>query len=549
MRILQVAAGALLLVAAGGVWAHPPEFHYQGNRKIAVVAYEDGRFTPARVEIDPGGQVVFVNHSGDDFWPASNDHPTHEVYDGFDSRKPVSDGELWAFSFDEPGEWEYHNHLTPDQGAVVVVGSGTASTRADGAPAVVPTADPDRPDGVLAWARETLVALFVGGDGDSPSADETDDATETFGISPLYGGHECASIDKSCVAKAIRAKTNDDGPVAAGDLLALLLSDGRVDGSVVDEHQLAHEMGRQTAETYGVSSEAFMRCPMSAYNGGCQHGYFEYVLGKTDATTEAAEIICKSLAGTYSSKDYFYCYHGVGHGVMMAQAYQLDRALVICDELPGRIKQHGCWQGVFMENVNAGLSGKARSGVFSPDDPLAPCNALESKYQHECYVNHAGWLMKVFDKGVERASAACLDADPRFVPSCLQSIGLMVTNPVWQRTLFRPSLWQRVQLAVFGTAFGASFETVSWKLCRAFPSGHRDQCVVGAVDNIMNFDGFEISRAKVFCGEVDEGFRTLCHTRIGRGLRTQATHPAMVRQTCLAFEGSDWSACLDGAGL
>ena len=48
-----------------------------------------------------------------------------------------------------------------------------------------------------------------------------------------------------------------------------------------------------------------------------------------------------------------------------------------------------------MENVNAGMSGRALPGVFKRSDPLAPCDKVGDQYKHECYINHAGWLMTV----------------------------------------------------------------------------------------------------------------------------------------------------------
>jgi plastocyanin len=78
-------------------------------------------FEPSTLTISKGETVEFENESGDDKWPASNVHPTHELYPGFDAQEPVLDGDSYEFTFDRPGRWGYHDHLKPDiQGTIVV---------------------------------------------------------------------------------------------------------------------------------------------------------------------------------------------------------------------------------------------------------------------------------------------------------------------------------------------------------------------------------------------------------------------------------------------
>lgn len=62
---------------------------------------------------------------------------------------------------------------------------------------------------------------------------------------------------------------------------------------------------------------------------------------------------------------------------MMAQAYDLPASLAICDSLGDSVGQEGCWQGVFMENVNGAMTGASRPGVFSNEDPLLPCTVID----------------------------------------------------------------------------------------------------------------------------------------------------------------------------
>ena len=189
-----------------------------------------------------------------------------------------------------------------------------------------------------------------------------------------------------------------------------------------------------------------------------------------------------------------------------------------------------------MENVNAALRGEARKGIFSNEDPLLPCSTLGEQYRHECFINHSGWLIRFFGGDVAKASAACLSAPPPSVDACLQSIGLMVTNPSWQTSLLADTA-------------GKSNEEIAREICVKFPLSHRSQCVIGGVDNIMNFDQFDVSRASRFCALADEGDRALCYQHIGLSLRSQSPDAAIAREKCSTLATPFNHECLVGAGL
>ena len=101
----------------------------------ATVTYTDDGFSPATVTVAQGGTVHFVNQSSNEFWPASAVHPTHAVYPGsgielcgtltavgiFDACGGVAVGSTWSFTFDEVGQWGYHDHLNASHFGKVVV--------------------------------------------------------------------------------------------------------------------------------------------------------------------------------------------------------------------------------------------------------------------------------------------------------------------------------------------------------------------------------------------------------------------------------------------
>ena len=82
----------------------------------------DEGFSPAEFSVKAGSRVDFVNKSTTgQYWPASDLHPTHELYSEFDPKEPVMPGKTWSFVFEKRGFWRMHDHLHPDKRGAVTV--------------------------------------------------------------------------------------------------------------------------------------------------------------------------------------------------------------------------------------------------------------------------------------------------------------------------------------------------------------------------------------------------------------------------------------------
>lgn len=114
MKLKAAAIGALAISAIA-------VYIFLGRDKVVLeVRMYDDRFEPASVTIKKGETVRFVNLSSEDRWPASNVHPTHDIYPEFDPAKPISAGGSWSFRFNEAGIWRYHDHLDAPISGVVI---------------------------------------------------------------------------------------------------------------------------------------------------------------------------------------------------------------------------------------------------------------------------------------------------------------------------------------------------------------------------------------------------------------------------------------------
>lgn len=86
-----------------------------------VVTVNKDNFSPELITINKGDTVVWVNKGDGYYWPASNLHPTHKIYEEFDPKSPISPGESWSFTFERAGMWKYHDHLWPSNVGEVTV--------------------------------------------------------------------------------------------------------------------------------------------------------------------------------------------------------------------------------------------------------------------------------------------------------------------------------------------------------------------------------------------------------------------------------------------
>ncbi|HAN47083.1 MAG TPA: hypothetical protein DCQ32_11140 [Cyanobacteria bacterium UBA8156] len=308
---------------------------------------------------------------------------------------------------------------------------------------------------------------------------------------------ECGGTDLVCLGHKLEEFTAAGGPVAAFEVLNRAIATKAVVAQD-DFHEMAHHIGRATARTFGVNPEAFAACPDS-FNYGCQHGFFQAALAEEPDLVATSRKICDSGQSTQSRAE-FYCFHGVGHGVMMAKMYDLEASLAVCDRLEGS-RAEGCWQGVFMENINGETNGMGQAGVFA-DDPLAPCNTVDRRYRYQCYINHASHLLRRSGMSVAAASRLCLRAEEHLKP-CLESIGIMATNPGWQT-------------AVVGA--GGSFYDKALRICQEFPADLRHYCIGSGVDNLAANYTTDIETSVQFCRRVPQSDRAFCFGRIGASI-------------------------------
>jgi len=91
------------------------------NDAAITISYTDKGFAPKSVEINQGDTVEFVNQSRRLMWVASNNHPAHDILSTFDQFYTAGSGESWQYTFDQKGEWKYHDHVNASRKGTIIV--------------------------------------------------------------------------------------------------------------------------------------------------------------------------------------------------------------------------------------------------------------------------------------------------------------------------------------------------------------------------------------------------------------------------------------------
>ena len=341
-----------------------------------VVEFTDDGFVPKRLEIEVGQQVQFVNSSESSLWPASNIHPTHQVMPEFDAGSPVGAEGVWAFTFDKPGFWRYHNHMVPEHSGLIVATGGDAGQPVES------------------------LSLDVG---DLKFKDPPD-------LTPK------ALTDLFTNDVLLRQYIRDYGPA---NTVKLVAEAGDVVGQLC--HERAHVTGRTAYELFGAAAFALAshECEAGAYHGATEAMFKER--GTVNLESDV-QVICGS------SNVFFFrlnCIHGVGHGLMAWTSYELYDSLDLCDRLETDRDQRACYSGVFMENVVGGLSGTMGhfTDYLSDEDPHYPCNALTDRYVAPCYLYHSTRLLLLFEYNYDRVAEECVNAPDIGRYDCFESFG------------------------------------------------------------------------------------------------------------------------------
>ncbi len=434
----------ILIIVGASNWQNRWRLRYEEPVQTTTVEITDRGFLPRVIQIERGETVTFINTRGKPVWPASNPHPIHTNYSAFDPRMPVDQGATWSFTFNQDGEWWYHDHTFPSFTGRVIVGvkpSGVVKKRCD------LVGDTDNAERRRCWDTRLLTAYEEGGVKRSLA-----ELKVLYNEDPLFTAAGC--------------------------------------------HNQAHRIGDAFYEVFSQNPDplSLHLPPETVYCGyGFYHGLFEHLFRdrpEPQLAREFCEQLTKKLSKTIP-RIKLNCFHGIGHGFVrephVGEAWGkpqeiVDQALSVCESVSvDRSEIQECMQGAF--NVIADWMDRSEYGLsLDQEKPMWMCDAQESRERSlACYYEMSMHLESISGHDIKTI------IEQFIIPIKDQDVANIVMNSV---------VAGQIQRSVT-----ESNQSRFVDLCYSFPDYLHTSCLNGITGGLMAHGKpeEEYRKALVFC--------------------------------------------------
>ena len=357
---------------------------------------------------------------------------------------------------------------------------------------------------------------------------------------------ECVRLDGqekfACINERLLPVARTGEVQSALEMLANLAD---TDSDVMREgHLFAHSIGIASFDPTRDFASAFLRCS-ALFQAGCYHGLIQASLaGATEVGAETINALCASVLAAGADRwTHFQCLHGMGHGLLIQNNYDLLKALDACELMndpAGRVFCHG---GAFMENamraahpghsaLTAALGGHASHGdqmpafpATDPDDPHYPCSIVKVHQKSPCYGIQTAVILHLNGYDFGAAADTCEGA------------------PEWLRALCHQSLGRDV------SGIANRDPKKMNRLCGMDRTPNARHCYAGAAKSVIDWRG-DVEEGLAFCRTVrDRAGRARCSHALGQQAVMLVSGQDRRRELCARAGGDYRDACLWGAGL
>jgi hypothetical protein len=320
---------------------------------------------------------------------------------------------------------------------------------------------------------------------------------------PIVGGFvpdgtqlsDCS--DPRCFQQAFGNIAFHDGPKPALALARKLFDDG-VDPAC---HRINHFIGAAALVRFNGNVAQALAAGDATCWSGYYHGVLERALVRAKSLQPAALArVARPLCADRQALPIvlYGCFHGLGHGLMIATGLNLPTSLEVCARLARWWDRDACRGGVFMENL--GTSYGFRSMWLKDDDPVYPCNQVGRAAKRRCYLMVTSRILPSTGDDWDRTAETCMRVERDFIDECFQSFGRDASN----RSRRDP-------------------QEIAARCASTRRYGHEADCVLSAAyDLTTNFARADDSR--VLCQDVAAAVRPACFYGLGYALsRFRAT--------------------------
>jgi len=358
------------LAALGGISILIYHRQSEVSRSFTISLTNHG-FLPKTLQIGRGEKLVFKNYDDKDRWPASNWHPTHDLYPEFDPQRALSPGQEWAFQFDKTGAWGFHDHLYPQFTGMVIVRDNKSLAQS-----------------ILSQfsfaAKHAKSISSLLGIGSNNSANGQKPFTAEKFIENLHAQHENVFED---TRKNFKEIAKQYGIAAVIGLTQTAYA--QHDLTVGECHSLLHLIGHHAYWYYQKDLQK-----LAPYvNQFCATAFVHGVEAEIALANQRPYDGLRRFCEVVKSKDASIgCYHGAGHA-FLEQTNDIASSLARCDALGEGQKESpdNCYGGVFSQFGNNILGFDGDTGLhfqptvhFDQTHPLRFCLPLAERYQDQC---------------------------------------------------------------------------------------------------------------------------------------------------------------------
>lgn len=457
------------------VYAHESE-----NKNVVIVHVNEEGFEPDRVNVKTGTEVFFENVGDGEHWPASNDHPSHTLYDGtslkehcfskthssFDACKSMKNEETWSFIFTKNGIYDYHDHLWPQFIGQIVVGESENIKLQN--------------KNIFYRSINYIKKIFLiissfftknGGSGNEDNVLKSGNTNSDF-YENLKNDFEKIVLE-SDPHEAIRILRKE----SSKDKQTLALC-----------HDILHVIGHTAYDKYGSFKEA-VKYQSDFCNSGYIHGLFESYFNSIENPLVGLSEQCSDFGAGKRQFDLWQCHHGIGHGFMYLTGGDLDKSLQLCrDGLQKPEAVSSCQNGAYMEMFNLEVLAQEKDFV-NPENPFLTCQSQE-KNKGDCYFYIPTYLSQTLSKDFIDIFKECNKAEFGYKYICIGGTGA----EAMKRNMSEPN-----------TVFA---------LCKQAGSYiNQETCVSGAVSMYMNQEGSSLAGKKL-CESTPEFYQDTCYKTV-----------------------------------
>lgn len=401
--------------------------------KNYVVTLFQNKFSPDYLVIHKYDSVTFVNSSNRDFWPASNLHPSHKLYSEFDPKKAVSPNKSWTFRFEKSGVHQFHDHLAPDLTGTIVV------------------------------LDEKGLAKDVDCNKDKQS--------------------------EKCWNDLITSSVRKYGIKEGFDLFLSLFK--KYPAFRDDCHTFTHTLGH---EAYGVFYKTKQKIPMSPVLSYCGYGFYHgFLESLTIQTNDPGKIreFCDSLkVNGEKGRDYYQCYHGIGHGNLnkhtdiKSEKLQnvINESLKLCERInTTELELMNCVAGVYGPTyLYFPQESKENKALAEKQGIISVCKNQDEKYKMWCYDALSKFLLPTNHDDFLKAI------------TLIRNVGVLKYEKI--------SVYQSAVYLARIHHGDADF-TKETQMCLSLEDKYKTECVTGFVDGLMyDLDANKLNKKAVaFC--------------------------------------------------